>query len=180
MAKYAQFEQDGVKLAEAAIYLSQLSVDDPNFGMPKLVKLLYYSDCAAYAKYGQPITGTTYLHFPHGPFPENWHRVRAQMEAKGDVAVIYETAAPGYHRYRMFPRRAANLELLSPDDRTILEEQAQRFAGFNAAGIEQYSHQEVSWLSTEDGEAMAYELAGIVSVPLSEREMRAVSGDLPL
>ena len=179
MAEYAQFEQDRVKLTEAAIYLSQLSVADPNFEMAKLVKLLYYSDCAAYAKYGQPITGTTYLHFPHGPFPENWHRVRAQMERNGDVDVIYETAATGYHSYWLRPRRAADLELLSPEDRAILEEQAQRFAGFNVAGIEQYSHQEVSWLSTEDGEPMAYELAGVVSAPLSERELRAVSTDLP-
>lgn len=179
MAQYAQFDQDRVKLAEVAIYLSQLSDGDPNFGMTKLVKLLYYSDCAAYTKHGRPITGTTYLHFPHGPFPENWHQVRKQMEQNGDVVVIYETAAPGYHRYRLRPRRAANLELLSPDDRVILEEQVRRFAGFNAAGIEQYSHQEVSWLSTEDGEPMAYELAGIVSAPLSEREIRAVIDDLP-
>ena len=179
MVTYAKFEQNPAKLAEAVIYLSHLSDDDPNFGMPKLAKLLYYSDCAAYTQHGKPITGTTYLHFPHGPFPENWYRVREQMEQNGDVDVIYETAAPGYHRYRLRPRRPADLELLSPDDRAILDEQVQRFAAFNAAGIEQYSHEEISWLSTDNGEPMPYELSGIVAAPLSDRALRAVLDDLP-
>ena len=53
-----------------------------------------------------------------------------------------------------------------------------RFASFNAAGIEEYSHQEVSWLATEDGQPMDYDLSGIVSAPLSERELRAIFDEL--
>ena len=96
MAMPTEIRQNREKLIEAVIYLCQRSVDDPNFGMTKLVKLLYYSDCASYAQVGAPITGTTYLHFPHGPFPENWYQVRQQMEANGDVSVEYETSVPGY------------------------------------------------------------------------------------
>ena len=167
------FEQDRDKLIEAALYLSELSIDDPNFGMTKLVKLLYYADCESYMQYGRPITGTTYLHFPHGPYPENWYQVREQMERNGDVEVVYETTVPGYQKYRMFPRRAADLECLSPTDRESLAAQVKRFAGFNAAGIEEYSHQEVGWLSTEDGQPIPYALAGVVSPPMSERDIRA-------
>ena len=43
----AAFVQDLEKLIEAALYVSERSADDPDFGMTKLVKLLYYSDCAA-------------------------------------------------------------------------------------------------------------------------------------
>ena len=174
MTSGENFEQDQGKLIEAAIYLSELSVDDPNFGMTKLVKLLYYADCESYMQYGKPITGTTYLHFPHGPYPENWYQVREQMEQNGDVEIVYETAGPGYRKYRMFPRRSADLERLSSDDKDILNRQVQRFAAFNAAGIEQYSHQEVGWLSTEDGQPIPYSLSGVVSQPLSEREIREV------
>ena len=166
------FEQDRDKLIEAALYLSELSIDDPNFGMTKLVKLLYYADCESYMQYGKPITGTIYLHFPHGPYPENWYQVREQMEQNGDVEIVYETAVPGYQKYRMFPRRAADLECLSSTDKESLEAQVKRFAGFNAAGIEEYAHQEVGWLSTEDGQPIPYELAGIVSPPMSERDVR--------
>ena len=68
------------KLIEAIIYLSERSADDPNFGVIKLAKLLYYADCAAYLKHGAPITGVTYLHFPHGPYPEHWYKVRREMQ----------------------------------------------------------------------------------------------------
>ena len=172
MAAPENFKQDRSKLIEAVIYLSELSIDDPNFGMTKLVKLLYYADCEAYLQYGMPLTGTTYLHFPHGPHPENWYQVREQMERNGDVEIVYETAVPGYREYRMFPLRAADLERLGPTDRAALEAQVKRFAGFNAAGIEEYSHQEVGWLSTEDGQPMPYALAGVVSPPMSERDIR--------
>ena len=171
MASSENFEQDRGKLIEAAIYLSELSMDDPNFAVSKLVKLLYYADCESYMECGRPITGTTYLHFPHGPYPEDWHQVREQMEQNGDVEILYETTVPGYQQYRILPRRAADLERLSPTDRESLEAQVKRFAGFNAAGIEQYSHQEVGWLSTEDGQPIPYALAGVFSAPMSAQDI---------
>ena len=173
MAAQQDFEQNIDKLIEAAIYLSERSVDDPNFGMAKLVKLLYYADCASYVLHGKPITGTTYLHFPHGPYPENWYQARQRMENDGAVTVLYETTVPGYYKYRMLTERPANRELLSLTDLELLDAQVQRFADFNAAGIEQYSHQDISWRSTEDGQPMPYELAGFTAPPLSERSIRA-------
>ena len=168
-----RFDQDRNKLIEAAIYLSELSLDDPNFAVAKLVKLLYYADCESYMQSGTPITGTTYLHFPHGPHPENWYQVREQMEQNGDVEILYETTVPGYREYRIIPRRAADLDCLSPTDRESLEAQVKRFAGFNAAGIEQYSQQEVGWLSTEDGQPIPYTLAGVFSAPVSAQDILA-------
>ena len=167
-------DTDGIadeKLIEATIYLSQRSLDDPNFGMTKLVKLLYYADCASYHVHREPITAATYVHFPHGPYPDRWYQVRQRMEEQGDVTIVYEHAAPGYHRYRMLPRRNANLELLSPEDQKILDDQIARFTDFNAAAIEEFSHQESSWLSTEDGEPMSYEMAGFLAPPPTLRSM---------
>lgn len=168
-----KFEQDLAKLVEAVIYLCDLSEDDPEFGLSKLTKLLYYADFDAYLEYGQPITGTSYLHFPHGPHPENWYQIREQMEQRGEVEILYDPAVTGCQSYRVLPLRSANLELLSPNDRETLEAQVRRFIGFNEAGIEHYSHQEFGWRSTEDGEPIPYALAGVVSVPLSARKIKA-------
>lgn len=173
MAQQEKFKQNRGKLIEATLYLCELSMDDPNFEMAKLVKLLYYADCESYIHHGKPITGTTYLHFPHGPHPDNWYRVREQMEQDGDVEVLYETAAPGYQKYRILPLRAADLERLNSADRQCLEAQVERFAAFNAAGIEQYSHQDVGWLSTEDGQPIPYALSGVVSAQLTTRELQS-------
>ena len=172
MIPQKNYEQDRAKLIEAVLYLSELSLDDHNFDMAKLAKLLYFADCDSYIHYGEPITGTTYVHFPHGPYPENWYQVRDQMEGNGDAEVLYELSNGGYHRYRMLPLRSADLERLGPSDLVTLEAQVSRFAGFNAAGIEQYSHQEIAWLSTEDGQPMAYELAGVISAAMSPRDIQ--------
>ena len=167
------FEQDVDKLIEAVIYLCELSADDPEFAMTKLVKLLYYADFDSYLQHGRPITGTTYLHFPHGPHPENWYRTREMMEANGDVSILYEPTAVGCHQYRVLPNRAANLERLSSQDVEMLQAQAERFADLNAAGLERYSHQEFGWLTTEDGQPIPYALAGVISPQLSAREIQA-------
>lgn len=166
------FEQDIDKLVEAALYVLERSADDPNLGMTKLVKLLYFADCTAYQDRGQPITGTTYLHFPHGPFPANWYQVRQKMEDSGAAAILRESMGYGYHRYRLLSNRPANRELLSREELALLDEQIQRFAEYNAAAIESYSHQEIAWRATEDGEPMDYELAGIMAPPLSQNSIR--------
>ena len=172
MAAPENFQQDRAKLIEAVIYLCELSSDDSEFGLPKLTKMLYYADCESYIQYGAPVTGTTYLHFPHGPYPENWHQVREQMEQHGDIEVVRDTTVVGYQNYWLLPLRPPNLELLSPEDRESLEAQVKRFAGFNAAGIEQYSRQDIGWRGTEDGQAIPYDLAGVFAPMPSASELR--------
>ena len=172
MATGKTFRQNREKLIEAVLYLGDLSIDDPDFDMAKLAKLLYYADCESYLHYGEPVTGTTYLHFPHGPYPENWYQVRQQMEHNGDAEILGDDVRNGCPRYRVLPLRQADMERLSPTDRESLEGQVRRFKGYNASGIEQYSHQELGWLSTEDGQPIPYELAGVYSTQLSLREIK--------
>lgn len=169
-----QFEQNMDKLTEAVVYLIERSRSDPNFGETKLVKLLYYADCAAYRQYGAPMTGTTYLHFPHGPYPSDWYKSKRKMQTAGDVQVDQEDIVGVYRVYRRFrwtANRPVRSEVLTADECAILDEQLRRFAGFNAAGIEEYSHQELGWLSTEDGEPIPYEMAGLSDMPLSADEL---------
>lgn len=167
-----EFQLRKDKLIEAVIYLSERSADDPNFGVIKLVHLLYYADCAAYLKHGGPITGVTYLHFPHGPYPEHWYKVRREMQAAGDVEVLYENDDDGHHRYRMLPNRTVNPEVLTVEECAILDEQRERFALFNTAGISEHSHQQLGWLFTEDGEPIPLVTSQATSPRLSANELR--------
>ena len=160
------------KLTEAVVYLCEKSADDPNFGVIKLVQLLYYADCAAYLKRGAPITGLTYLHFPHGPYPERWHRLRWEMEAAGVVETLYEGGDDGYQRYRLLPCRTVQPETLTATDCAILDDQLERFADFNTAGIAEHSRQGGGWRSTEDGEPIPYYTAGMMAPPLSANAIR--------
>ena len=166
------FTQDLAKLIEAALYIGERSENDPHFGVSKLVRLLYYSDCAAYILRGQPITGTTYLHFPHGPYPENWHQARMKMERTGAMTVLRNQHAQGYHHYGLLTNRPANREMLAPEELAEMDAQLERFVDYSAVAIEDYSQYEAAWLATEDGEPMDYELAGIAAPPLSQNSIR--------
>lgn len=166
------FTQDMGKLIEAVLYLGERSENDPHFGVSKLARLLYYSDCGAYILLGKPITGTIYLHLPHGPYPENWHRARMKMEQSGDITVLRDSHAQGYHYYGLLTNRPANREILAPEEIEEMEAQLERFADYSAAAIEDYSRYEAAWLATEDGQPMSYELAGISAPPLSQNSIR--------
>ena len=48
------------------LYLAYRCRDAADFGSTKLCKLLYYSDFTAFARTGEPITGTDYIKRPHG------------------------------------------------------------------------------------------------------------------
>lgn len=174
MMTQQSFTQNLDKLIEAALYLGERSENDPYFGVSKLARLLYYSDCAAYLRLGQPITGTTYLHFPHGPYPENWHAARMKMEQSGAVTVLRDRHAQGYHRYGLLTNWPANREILAPAELDEMDAQLARFAGYSAAAIEDYSQYEAAWLATEDGQPMSYALAGVAAPPLSQNSIRAV------
>ena len=159
------------KLVEAVVFISHHSEGDPNFGMTKLAKLLYYADCEAFVETGETITGTAYVHFPHGPYPQDWPEVRRQMAESGDVTVVYERPGEDFSKYSIQAKRGPNLELLSPGDCMILQAQLERFRSFSARRIERQAQSEVAWLSTEDGEVMPVELAYVSGDPLSGEEI---------
>jgi len=172
MTEQESFTQDMDKFIEAVLYIGERSENDPYFGVSKLARLLYYSDCAAYILQGKPITGTTYLHFPHGPYPENWYRARMKMEQSGAVTALRDRHAQGYHRYGLLTNRPANREMLAPEEIEEMDAQLKRFADYSAAAIEDYSQYDGAWLATEDGQPLAYELAGIWAPPLSQNSIR--------
>ena len=174
MTTHQSFIQDMDKFIEAVLYIGERSENDPYFGVSKLARLLYYSDCGAYALQGKPITGTTYIHFPHGPYPENWYQARMQMEQSGAITMLRDSHAQGYHRYGLLTNRPANREALAPEELEELDFQLDRFSSYSAAAIEDYSQCEAAWLVTEDGQPMAYELAGSTAPPLSQNSIRHV------
>ena len=161
------------KLTEAVVYLVNRSQNDPNFSETKLVQLLYYADCAAYMQTGEPITGVTYLRYPHGPYPQAWAARKNAITTAGDVDIFSEEMGTDVHRRRWTANRPVASGILSPREETILNEQLERFADFNASQIADYAHQEFGWILTEPGQPMPYDLAGLSDVPLTDENFDA-------
>ena len=149
------------KLAAAVAYLAERSRNDDYFGATKLVKLLYYADCEAYLRMGQPITGATYIHMPHGPYPDEWQAMLRQLQDEQAIRILEEDIPNGNRRRRPVAGTPATTDALTEQELRFLDEQLQRFADFNAAQIEEYSHDELAWYVTKQGEVVPYELSGI-------------------
>ena len=178
MEERRRFEQQPDKLAEAIIYLCQRSSRDLNFGETKLVKLLYYADCDAFQQIGEPITGSMYLRYPNGPYPENWNDIKHGMERAGDIDVSVEDLPGGYERKRTVANRPFRPGVLSDDDIAALDRQVERFSKFNASEIVAYSHRELGWRATQAYEPIPYEasrfLAPVIDAELIEEANRIV------
>lgn len=161
MEKRQSFHLKWEKLAAAVAYLTERSRNDDGFGVTKLVKLLYYADCVAYQRTGEPITGANYIRMPHGPYPDKWQGLLERLEGERIIRVLDEDVGNGYQRHR--PVRGASTETntLTEEEKRFLDTQLRRFADFNARQIEEYSHDELAWRTTEQGRTLPYELAGI-------------------
>ncbi len=159
------FEPQYDKITEAVLTLIQDPHSDMNLGETKLVKLLYYADCEAYRQLGEPITGMTYLHYPYGPYPDNWQGIRSDLERDGAIAVEYQQSGMPHTRRRWVNLRNAKVGVLTPQETAILQKQVRRFERFNGNDIVKYSHQELGWSLTKEHEPIPYALAGFSDPP---------------
>ena len=155
------FELQWDKFVAAVAYLAQRSINDANFGELKLVKLLYYADCAAYQRTGKPITGAAYIKMPHGPYPDRWQAIIGSLQSNRTLQLSREHVGDQYVRKHWLPGENAETAALTEQDKKHLDEQLRHFAKFNGAEIEQYSHDELAWHATPDLGEMPYELSGI-------------------
>ena len=173
MEAQKSFQLQWDKFKAVAAYLTERSQHDDSFGSTKLVKLLYYADCAAYLHSGKPLTGSNYIHMDHGPYPEGWRSLVDQLEREEIVRVDVEEISGGYQRRRPLLGQKATTSALSDEDRAILDDQLRRFAEFNAHDIEEYSHDELGWRITVQGESIPYRLSGIRRPGAPDEETKA-------
>ena len=173
MTENPRFAADLDKISAAVAYLAERSRNDDAFGATKLVKLLYFADCAAYLRYGKPITGCAYIRMEHGPYPQDWAATERMLERSGIVSIVEEPMPGGYRRQRWLALQPAQAAALTAAERAILDEQLRRFADFNAAQIEEYSHAEVGWRISRPGAVIPYHLAGFRMPPPPDAETRA-------
>lgn len=161
MENPVRFSVQWERLAAAVAHLAQHSLDNDPLEESKLVKLLYYADCAAYQRSGQPITGTTYIRMPHGPYPHEWHITRSRLEDLGVVRLTHEDISTDPTRHRIVAGANAAVDALTEQDKAILDEQSRRFWKFTATAMAEYSHEDLAWHITAEGEPMPYEVSGI-------------------
>ena len=142
---------------EVLLYILEKVGARPNIGMTVLYKLLYFIDFDYYEKFEEQLIGARYQKNHFGPTPMEFSKITDSMIARGDLEKVKSTYFK-HEQTKFLPKREPNLELLTARDIKHIDEVLDRLSNKNAAELSEYSHQDVPWITTEDGEIIDYEL----------------------
>lgn len=156
------------KFRNVLLYMLERCAGKPNVGEAVLYKLLYFSDFNYYELYEEHLTGAKYRKLPYGPVPQKLDSLIQQMIEKEQLQRV-KTVYRGYGQTRYLPLVKANLKELKASETEVIDRVIEQMSDWSAASISQYSHKDLPWLATKEGEVINYELAFYREAPFSVR-----------
>jgi len=156
------------KFKNVLLYILERCAGKPNVGETVLYKLLYFSDFNYYELYEEHLTGAKYRKLPYGPVPQKLDTIVNQMIDKGQLQRV-KTEYHGYPQTRYLPLEKANLTELMASEKEIIDRVIEQMSDWSAAAISNYSHKDMPWLASKEGEEINYELAFYRDAPFSVR-----------
>ena len=156
------------KFMNILLYVLEKCAGKPNIGETLLYKLLYFSDFNYYEMYEEHLTGVEYRKLPFGPVPQKTDTVIHQMIADKMIQRL-KTEYHGYPQTRYIPLVKPNLKNLKASEKDMIDKVIEQYSDWSASAISDYSHKDMPWLATKDGETIDYELAFYRESPYSVR-----------
>jgi hypothetical protein len=156
------------KFKNVLLYILERCAGKPNVGETVLYKLLYFSDFNYYELYEEHLTGAKYRKLPYGPVPQKLDTIIGQMIEKGQLQRV-KTEYHGYPQTRYLPLEKADLTELKASEKDIMDRVIEQMSDWSAAAISNYSHKDMPWLASKEGEEINYELAFYRDAPFSVR-----------
>lgn len=156
------------KLNNVLLYLLERCAGKPNVGETVLYKLLYFSDFNYYELYEEQLTGITYRKLPYGPVPQKLETILKQMIDEGKLQVV-NTTYHGYSQTRYLPLEKADLTQFKASEKEVIDHVIEQMSDWSATVISNYSHKDMPWLASKEGENINYELVFYREAPYSIR-----------
>lgn len=144
------------KFREVLLYLLERVGAKPNIGETVIYKLLYFIDFDYYEKYEEQLIGATYQKNHYGPTPLEFGELVESMIDRGEI----ERHSRDYHGYwqkRYLPIREPDLSVLNGREIELINEVINRLSDMGATQISEHSHDDIPWLTTDDGDIIQYE-----------------------
>lgn len=148
-----------------AMILYFANYTDPNFlGKTKLMKLFYFADFGYVKKHAVPITFDSYKNMEHGPVPMTIYNLVSTAFSDPDESLLSDVIKFENHNgmHKIIPLRKfsdENRRLFSISEIKVIGEVSKRFFDSNKKAIEDASHKEQPWSSTEELDDIPYTLA---------------------
>lgn len=156
------------KFKNVLLYLLESCAGKPNIGETALYKLLYFSDFNYYELYEEHLTGAKYRKLPYGPVPEKLDSIINQMIDNGQLQ-RFKTTYFGLPQTRFLPLTKPDLTELKASEIAVIDSVVEQMSDWSAAAISNYSHKDMPWLASKDGQVINYELAFYRELPFSVR-----------
>lgn len=156
------------KFKNVLLYILERCAGKPNVGETVLYKLLYFSDLNYYELYEEHLTGAKYRKLPYGPVPQKMNTIINQMIDKGQLQRV-KTEYRGYPQTRYLPLEKADLTELKASEKEIIDRVIEQLSDWSAAAISSFSHKDMPWLASKEGEEIDYELVFYRDSPFSVR-----------
>ncbi len=156
------------KFKNVLLYILERCAGKPNVGETVLYKLLYFSDFNYYELYEEHLTGAKYRKLPFGPVPQKMDTIINQMIDKEQLQRV-KTEYHGYPQTRYLPLEKADLTELKASEKEVIDRVIEQMSDWSASAISNYSHKDMPWLASKDGEEINYELAFYRDTPFSVR-----------
>ena len=156
------------KFKNVLLYLLERCAGKPNVGETVLYKLLYFSDFNYYELYEEHLTGANYRKLPFGPVPQNLDAIISQMIECNQIQRV-KTTYHGYLQTRYLPLEKADLTALKASEKEVIDRVIEQMSDWSASAVSNYSHKDIPWLASKEGEEINYELAFYREAPFSVR-----------
>ncbi len=156
------------KFKNVLLYILEKCAGKPNVGETVLYKLLYFSDFNFYELYEEHLTGAAYRKLPYGPVPQKLDSIVNQMIDAGQLLRL-KTDYYGLQQTRYLPLTKANLVELQANEKEVIDRVVEQMSDWSASAISNYSHKDMPWLASKEGDVINYELAFYREAPFSVR-----------
>lgn len=144
------------KFKEVVLYILTRVGSKPNIGETVLYKLLYFIDFNFYEKYEEQLIGAAYIKNAFGPTPVAYAKIADMMIKEKELEKIV-VDYHGYSQTRYIALREPDLSVLNAREVKLIDDVLNRLSDMSAKQISEYSHNDIPWITTEDGKLIEYE-----------------------
>lgn len=159
------------KFKELVLLLAERSKDDPLMSRVKLNKLLYRADFEMFRRFGQSITGATYIRGEFGPMAKELPIAEDELSQSGYLTWEMREAGP-YTQKVPVATEGADSSQFSKPELEVIGAALKELAPHGGKGASEWSHEQSSgWQARENGQEIPYASAFVSTDPLSEKQM---------
>lgn len=158
------------KFKEVLLYILNTVGSKPNIGETVIYKLLYFIDFNFYEKYEEQMIGATYIKNRYGPTPVEFKKIVDRMLDR-DIVKVKDNYFT-FPQTKYLPRRKPDLSKLKANEMEVIDDVLNKLSDMNASQISEYSHNDIPWLTADEGEKLEYESVFYRTPSYSVRDYR--------